>query len=79
MTSADDKSECTDCNYGMLVDALMVEWDGNEFLGCTNVYGVRIRWSLGQLQLNQALAQADSSYRTNIDCMFEQLTAEGAL
>ncbi len=80
VTKADDVNE-NGLNYSVN-KALDVEWDGKDFLGCMvpfdNPTGTAA-WPLERMRRYQAVVQEDPRQRTNIDCMFEQLEAEGAL
>ena len=79
ITKADDKCEPGSLNYSVN-KAFYAEWDGTQFLGCmmTADPEFRAQWALDALRNDQVEMQDDPGRRTNIDCMFEQLEAEGA-
>ncbi len=59
---------------------MFVEWDGEKFLGCTMIGSVeRHEWSLETLLYFLEACGKDPERRTNIDCMIEQLVADGSI
>ncbi len=79
VTKADDESEA---GGSYCVDkAFEAEWDGEKFLGCAVPFHkptARAEWGLDVMRHYQEVMQEHPAQRTNIDCMFEQLDAEGA-
>lgn len=80
VTKADDVCDPGVLNYS--VDkAFDAEWDGRRFLGCMVPFAApthQAAWPLETMRHYQVEVQTKPSRRTNIDCMFEQLDAEGA-
>ncbi len=59
--------------------SMFVEWDGEKFLGCTMVNsGERHEWPQ-EVLLRYMEACNETRARTNIDCMVEQLVADGSI
>ncbi len=80
VTLADCKASGKEASYTLLNGALFVEWDGEGFLGCTNpAINGREYWSIRVMLFYQQEMQERTDARTDIDCMFEQLVAEGAV
>ncbi len=59
---------------------MFVEWDGEKFLGCTKGGSVeRHEWPPKVLLRFLEACGKDPGVRTNIDCMIEQLVADGSI
>ena len=79
VTKADDVN-VSGLNYNVH-KALYVEWDGKKFLGCLVPFDAptaRATWAIDLMRHYQEENCEKPETRTNIDCMFEQLDAEGA-
>ncbi len=79
VTKADNASDNRTASNFNILKALDVEWDGEKFLGCTLDSGGRCLWPLEDMQEYVELSATNPRTRTNIDCMVEQLLAEGAI
>lgn len=81
ITKADDVCAPDELNYSVN-KAFNAVWDGKHFLGCLVPFTDpthRAAWSIDVMNHYQAEIQERPEIRTNIDCMFEQLTAAGML
>ena len=80
MTVTDGKAKGGERDFAMPGGAIFAEWDGSVFHGCMiPASAERATWSLDELRFFQEEMQERPDARTNIDCMFEQLVAEGAV
>ncbi len=79
VTKADNVSDNSAARNFNVLKALDVEWDGEKFLGCVLNAGGRHPWPPEDMRRYVEVSAMDPKTRTNIDCMFEQLEAEGAL
>lgn len=80
ITKADDVCAPGYINYGVR-ETFDAEWDGEKFLGCviSAVPLYNAEWTIEVMNHYQVGMQRQPGGRTDIDCMFEQLTAAGML
>ncbi len=59
---------------------MFVEWDGEKFLGCTvNGGSGRAEWPVHILLHFTEVCNGNPRARSDIDCMVEQLVADGSI